>query len=392
MGIDNLIARLESQDPDLAREFRGEVDRLKLDLVGGLAASIAHECNNKLSIIIGYAESLLYSEIAPAERESLDAIASAGNNLAGFIKAIRLYGGKGNLSRKNLRIDDLVSSAAARFPGPARMVCRIDPADAEVYGDPEDLDYALSSLIRNAHEAMPDGGELCISAAFEDVAAGEDLFPGRYLKVKIQDFGPGLPDDVLKNPFQPHFNDRAGKVYAGMGLAAAWGVVKSHGGLIRVESEQGKGSAFTIYLPGPDSALDSEYSGHNGRSRVLLVESDDLVRNMASTLLGKLGYECIGVSGYPDALKAHSSARSCGKRIDAVILEKSGSNQEYLESLRQIRGMDPDVAFLVCDDGLSDSDVVRKEPNVVAVICKPYTPITIKEAVDTAVNYSKRPR
>ncbi len=232
---------------------------LKMEAIGRLAGGVAHDFNNVLTAIFGYADLLLDSFDAnhPARNDVLE-IKKAGERAATLTRQLLAFSRKQVMQTRQVNLNSVVSNLQpllSRLIGEdIQLTIESDPSLDDIYGDPGQLDQVLMNLAANARDAMAEGGRLAIAMANETVTGErpgtlENLVPGRYVRLRVTDTGHGIPQDVLRQIFEPFFTTKEQGKGTGLGLATVYGIVKQSNGWISASSEIGQGTTFTIYLP-----------------------------------------------------------------------------------------------------------------------------------------------
>lgn len=306
----------------------------RLAAVGQLAAGIAHEFNNILTSIIGFAELLSYQPGDPAVAEkSTKRIMLEGRRAAHLVRQILDFSRKSMTSKQTLDLVPFLSrvvDALGRAAPPGNPISlAVTPAAGPclVHADPEQLQQALANLVTNAREAMPAGGPVQISLSAFVLEPGQtpptpDIRPGRWITVAVSDTGRGIPPEQIPHIFEPFYTTKEVGQGTGLGLAQVYGIVKQHQGDITVTSHPGKGTTFTLYLPALSAvppaaaALQTELPAGHGEP-VLLVEAP-LVREVVQAMLEHLGYRVIAA---PDGRHALELYRRHRQEIALVLLE-----------------------------------------------------------------------
>jgi two-component system, cell cycle sensor histidine kinase and response regulator CckA len=300
----------------------------KMEAVGKLAGGIAHDFNNLLTCINGYSELCLrglrqedplYSKI--------EEIRKAGDRAAALTRQLLAFSRKQILQPKVIALNKIVT-------GTNRMLQRLIGEDvdimlglavdlADVKADPNQIEQVLFNLSVNARDAMPLGGKLTIETRnvnlTEDYADDHaSVSPGRYVMLAVSDTGCGMDAETQARIFEPFFTTKAVGKGTGLGLATVYGIVKQSGGNIWVYSEVGRGTTFKIYLPAVDVSIETiEESARDnelfkGTETVLLVEDEEMVRNLTSEILRESGYRVLEAKHGPEALML-------GKEHEGVI-------------------------------------------------------------------------
>jgi PAS domain S-box-containing protein len=308
----------------------------KMEALGTLAGGVAHDLNNVLGVVVGYAELLLDDVAAPSPLASgLQAILGGGQKAAAMVEDLLTLARRGVPGRSILNLNRIIVTnlnspeferLSAAHSG-VRIKTSLDPDLLNIAGSAVHLAKTLFNLASNAAEAMPDGGTLTIHTTNryldKPIQGYDEIREGDYVVLSVSDTGEGIQPADLKRIFEPFYTKKVmGRSGTGLGLAVVWGTVKDHHGYINVHSEAGKGSTFTLYFPVTREELTVEaasipiveYMG-NGES-ILVVDDVKEQRDLATTILKKLNYSVESVSSGEDALvymKTHS--------VDLLVLD-----------------------------------------------------------------------
>jgi two-component system, cell cycle sensor histidine kinase and response regulator CckA len=357
----------------------------KLESIGQLAGGIAHDFNNMLTAIIGAAELLtmrLDADAGDGLRRLAEEILDAADKAAGLTQRLLEFSRKGSHSREPVDVHTLLEAAAGLL---ARTVDRrievvIDlRADlVRLLGDPSQLQSMLLNLGVNARDAMANSGRLRLATANVQLEPGDPragafaITPGPYVEIEVSDTGGGMSPSVAKRVFEPFFTTKPVGQGTGLGLSAVYSAVVDHGGAITFETKPGVGTSFRVYLPvDPDaepvrSRTTSEQL--RGRARILLVDDEELVRNVAAAMLTSLGYEVVMAADGEEAVGVYARE---GETIDLVILDMIMPKLNGRETLQRLRELDPDVAVLFCS-GYTRERVEVEDEGVRGFLKKPY--------------------
>ena len=295
----------------------------KMESVGRLAGGVAHDFNNKLAIINGYAE-MAIDMIDPLDPlgETIREIHTAGMQSADIVRQLLAFARQQTISPVLLDLNDTIS-------GMLKMLQRLIGENIDltwnpggnlwpVKIDPSQVDQVMANLAVNARDAIDDVGKLTIGT--KNVVAGEDyrrmypyFVPGKYVVLTVSDTGCGMDQEVKDHLFDPFFTTKGIGKGTGLGLSTIYGIVKQNGGFINVYSEPGQGSVFTIYFPAHEAAESSvsplEASGRKipvGSETILLVEDEPAILKMGKGMLERLGYTVFSAETPNDALRAAS--------------------------------------------------------------------------------------
>ncbi|QWV99431.1 PAS domain S-box protein [Geomonas nitrogeniifigens] len=329
----------------------------KMESIGQLAGGVAHDFNNMLSVMLGYAQlSLLEAPEATPLRLYLQEIIKAGERSRDMVRKLLAFSRKEIISPRAVNLNEHcleTEKTLSRLIGEeVRFGFVPDPALWTVKIDPSQVDQILMNLAVNARDAMPDGGMLTIKT--ENVVVDEpfcdyrlDAKPGSYACLSVVDTGTGMDRELIKRIFEPFFTTKEMGRGTGLGLATVYGIVTQNGGFVDVESEPGSGTTFRIYLPRmsgesepPAQILPGTLSG---TGTVLVVEDDDMLRAMATQMLEKIGYQVI------QAATPHAALCICKETdtdIDLVLSDVIMPDMNGLEMARGMAVLRPDTKVL----------------------------------------------
>ncbi|HPC47154.1 MAG TPA: response regulator, partial [Deltaproteobacteria bacterium] len=226
--------------------------------------------------------------------------------------------------------------------------------------DRPQMEQILLNLYMNAWQAMPEGGEILVdlhNVVLDDQAAAHrGMKPGRYVRLTVTDTGVGMDEKTRERIFEPFFTTKDRSRGTGLGLASVYGIVRNHGGFIEVLSQPGQGTSFMIYLPASDSEpvteTPSTQSIRTGRETVLLIDDEDMIRDVGSRMLGSLGYRVITASGGKEGLRLFEEHRG---EVSLVILDMIMPEIGGKETFSLLRRMDPKVKVLLASGYSLDS-------------------------------------
>ena len=288
-------------------ELRASQERLRhaqrLEAVGRLAGGIAHAFNNLLAAIAFHAELLLGSRSETDQRRHAEEIQKAGERGALLARQLLAFSRKQVLQPQLLdvssRLEGLVPILRRLVGEQIGLETDLDPGAGWVHADLGQVEQVILNLVANARDAMPDGGRLSLAVGAKELAgdeAGVGLPAGRYVCIQVTDTGTGMSEHVRAHLFEPFFTTKDYDRGTGLGLATIYGTVTQSGGAIQVDTELGKGSTFTVYLPQSEPPAEaparSEPANDNGRGTevVLFAEDEDNIREPAKEILEGRGY------------------------------------------------------------------------------------------------------
>jgi two-component system, cell cycle sensor histidine kinase and response regulator CckA len=328
----------------------------KMEAIGTLAGGIAHDFNNLLMGIQGYA-SLMLLDLDPShpyykKLKSIEAQVRSGTELTrqilGFARA-------GRYEVRSEDINEMVSNTSDLF-GRTKKEIKIHRKlhhklwFAEV--DSGQIEQVLLNLYVNAWQAMPAGGDLYLQTS--NIVLDDDfdrpflVRHGRYVKISVRDTGVGMDDRTRERVFEPFFTTKEMGRGTGLGLASAYGIIKGHSGIIDVQSELGRGTTFTIYLPA--SADDSEKLEKSavgivrGEGTILLIDDEDVIIDVSRELLEMLGYTVLTAGNGWDAVELY---RAKGTEIDLVILDMIMPGMGGKETFEHLKAINPNVRIIL---------------------------------------------
>ena len=362
----------------------------KVQAIGQLAGGVAHDFNNILTAIIGHAELMLQS--APAAdplHGHADEIQKAAHRAAGLTRQLLAFSRKQVLQPKVIDLNSVIAEMnkmLQRLLGEnIRLVTKAERDLGHVKADPGQMEQVILNLAVNARDAMPAGGTLTIQT--ENVGLGPKSEAGRgdFVLVAVSDTGVGMPPEVQARIFEPFFTTKELGKGTGLGLATCHGIIKQSEGHIGVFSRLGKGTTFKILLPRVNAPLDvvatkpqeAPRSTH-GHERVLLVEDEPMLRELAVTVLKTFGYEVMtaenGVLAL-DVVKELNGARLDLLITDVVMPEMGG--RELAEKLQKLH---PKTKVLFCS-GYTEDSVIAGAEAAGCFLQKPYTMATLGQKV-----------
>lgn len=332
----------------------------KLKAVGQLAGGIAHDFNNILSILVGNLSTLAEMEGLPEEAKTLcrelDLAAMRGRSLTRQLLTFAT-GGVPVKEASNLRevAEETVRFALSGSSVTFRSQLRRDLPAVEM--DAGQISQVFQNLAINAVQAIPQGGEVMLSGDVVEISceSGLPIADGRYICITVADDGPGIPPDALPSIFNPFFTTR--KEGSGLGLATSYAIIKKHGGHIEAMASREGGASFVIYLPASEKALpkavDPRLVQQMPRARVLVMDDEAGIRNIARMILAKAGLRVDVASEGNQALALHREAMAHGDPYALLILDLTIpgglGGQEVVRRLRQ----GGDNVFAIASSGYS---------------------------------------
>ncbi|HEY5885700.1 MAG TPA: PAS domain S-box protein [Pyrinomonadaceae bacterium] len=388
LGVATDITTRKQAEEALLRSEEQLRQSQKMEAVGQLAGGVAHDFNNLLTAINGYSE-LSLRRLSPENPHyrNLSEIKKAGERAASLTRQLLAFSRKQILQPKVLDLNQVVVQTKAmlhRLIGEdIDLLVTLTPELGKVKADPNQIEQVLMNLSVNARDAMPKGGKLIIETDNVDIDKGYaddhvSVRPGRYVILAVSDTGCGMDAATQQRVFEPFFTTKEVGKGTGLGLATVYGIVKQSEGNIWVYSEVGCGTTFKIYLPCIDSA--TEITSPNtqdtklqiGSETVLLVEDEELVRNMAREILEESGYQVLEAKNGVEALKV---AKQYNGLIDLMLSDVVMPHMGGRELAKQLTTNRKDMRVLYMS-GYTDDAIVHHGvlDEGTAFIGKPFTP------------------
>jgi two-component system, cell cycle sensor histidine kinase and response regulator CckA len=374
-----------ARDLTTRRALEGQLrEAQKMEAVGQLAGGVAHDFNNILTAISGFAELLLSDfDTDDSRRADVEEILQSARRGSGLTRQLLAFSRKQVLQPATLDLNDVVAEIAnmlRRLLGATVQLLTLPAASpTPVLADRTQLEQVLINLAVNARDAMPDGGTLTIEVGSSTADPG-----GRRLaRLVVSDDGAGMPSDVAARAFEPFFTTKAVGKGTGLGLATVRGIVEQSGGTIHVDTHEGRGTTFTISLPLAESrAVESaEHPAERmrGIGTVLVAEDEDAVRDIARRVLERAGFRVLVARHGADALAvlAHADAPVDLLLTDVVMPEMGG-----LELAARAAERAPNIRIILMS-GYTDADVgtIGRGERVEGFLSKPFTAESLLEAV-----------
>jgi PAS domain S-box-containing protein len=374
---------------DISHIARAEYERAKaahLQSIGVLAGGLAHDVNNILMGIVGnlsLAESLVRpEETALATR--LQNASAACARARGVTSQLLTFAKGGAPIKTTSSVRELVVEctrfALSGSPVAPRFTIADDLWSADV--DLDQIGQVIHNLVLNALQAMPRGGIVDVSLANHEIAedaplALTGLAPGRYVRLTVEDQGHGIPPERLDRIFDPYFTTK--EMGSGLGLAITYSIVHAHGGAITVDSQPDRGARFTVYLPAstrpvvPEAVQPALVVRRQG-GRVLLMDDDEMVSDVAQEMLQSLGYFTEATPSGEVATERFRAAEERGEPFDVVVLDLTvAGGMGGAEAVGHIRRIRPDVTVYVTSGYTDDSILARfREYGFNGVLPKPF--------------------
>ncbi|MEO7933764.1 MAG: ATP-binding protein, partial [Chthoniobacterales bacterium] len=343
----------------------------RMESIGTLAGGIAHDLNNLLTPIVMGIGLLRRENSDPANEPLFDTMEKSAQRGTNLVKQVLSFARGIEGSRVTIHLSHLIREiqdfVQSTFPKNIRFAASVPKDTWLVHGDPTQLNQVLLNLCVNARDAMPQGGSLRLTARNLNVDEPYSTMlrtvpAGRYILLEVADTGCGIPAGVRDRIFEPFFTTKEIGKGTGLGLSTALGIVKSHGGFMRVYSEPGKGTTFRIYLP-----AHTEFSGELPNSRedemprgngelILVVDDEPSVRQISQMTLEAFGYRVIVASDGAEAIAVYATRSN---EVAAVITDVMMPGVDGIAAIQVLLRMNPNLPIIAASGLTTDSQSAR---------------------------------
>jgi PAS domain S-box-containing protein len=359
----------------------------KLESLGTLAGGVAHDFNNLLTVINGYSE-IVFQTLGEhdAARSEIDEIRKAGARAAELTQQLLAFSRKQIAQPRALDLNRMIEESGSMFRTllgeDIELVLTLGRPLGQVLADPGQMHRVIMNLLANARDAMPGGGKLIIetmnvASSTGYLAEHPELTPGPCVLLAVSDTGEGIDEQTRAHLFEPFFTTKGPGKGTGLGLPTVYGIVKQSGGWIRMQSEAGKGTTFKIYLPCIDTEPDAveekppaEAKGRNNET-VLVVEDQEAVRRLATSILESLGYRVLTAADGNEALALEAGHEGPIDLVLTDVVLPGMTGKQLAERLKVLR---PETSVLFTSgypqDAIAERGVLDRD---VAYIAKPYS-------------------
>jgi PAS domain S-box-containing protein len=356
----------------------------KMEAVGRLAGGVAHDFNNLLTVITLSSHMLLDTMKAGPQADQVKDIADAADRATTLTRQLLTFGRKDVQAPRVVDVNGAVREAESmlrRLIGEdVLLIVELDPEAWPVTIDPGHLSQVLMNLSVNARDAMPRGGTLVIRTVNVE----------QQVCLSVSDTGVGMPADVMARAFEPFFTSKSVGKGTGLGLAVVHGIVEQSGGRIDVESELGRGTTFSVYLPASNLARpwagdSAVLPARNGHESILLVEDEATLRQLAARALRARGFKVLLAADGAEALRILEIHR---KPIDLLVTDVVMPNMDGRELADRLRARMPDLKVLFLS-GYMDDALLRRgvfEANE-TLLQKPFTPHSLAQRVCEVLDF-----
>ena len=384
--------------------FKQLLQAEKMQAIGRLAGGVAHDFNNVLTVILGYAQQLLDNRTPSAEsvHRSAGHILTAGERAASLTRQLLAFGRKQLLQPTVLNLNvvlvDIDKMLRRLISENVEIVTRPAPKLGSVRADIGQIEQVILNLVINARDAMPAGGTLTLETGNADLDENyaqehAGVRPGSYVMLAVSDTGIGMDSETQAHIFEPFFTTKEDGKGSGMGLATVYGVLQQSGGHIWVYSEPGRGSTFKLYLPRVEEAAETAAKTQppaptiRGTETILVAEDDRQVRDLAVAILKACGYLVLVLDS---ALEAERVCQQHQGSIDLLLTDvimREMSGPDLAQRLKKLR---PQTKVLFMS-GYTDAAIVHQgvlDPGI-AFLPKPFTPSSLAGKVRQVLDQPK---
>jgi PAS domain S-box-containing protein len=364
------------------------IETQRLESIGLLASGIAHDLNNIIAPITLSMELLRHKY--PNDQRTLEMVEQCARRGADVVRQVLTFSRGMDGTRVPLRVSRLVKEMghlmSETLPRNIEFSCDVNTPEDTVRADHTQIHQVILNLGVNARDAMPQGGKLTYTLTNETLnaegpgSAGATA-PGPYLVIAVADTGTGIPPEVLPRIFEPFFTTKAHGKGTGLGLSTVHGIVRSHGGFIKVQSTVGVGTTFKVYLPlvTQSEVLGSNASGSpfgTGEGRLVIVADDEpTIRDTARMVLEAQGYKVLTAENGLEAVTLFQAHR---REVQYVLLDRMMPGMNGDDAARAIHHLEPRVPIilatgLVTEKNLSEQAEELKAVGITSVLRKPFT-------------------
>jgi len=379
------------------------INAQKLESIGVLTSGIAHDFNNLLVGILGNLENAISATSAENQpaMQSLNEASTAANAASELVKQLLSYAGGGTIDRKTIAIGphvaETVQMVSHLIDSETAVAASIAADLPDILGDHTQLRQVIMNLITNASEALaghPGEVTVRVEPVHDTIELArchyhaETFDPtASYIAVRVQDTGVGMSKDAVRQIFDPFFSTKGQS--RGLGLSAVLGILRSHDGAIAIESTEGEGSQFHVYLPTSTEATAAAASSQPKPApqptteaiRVLIVDDEEIVRNTLRRTLVRLGYDVVDVENGDKALAA---VKQNPKQFACVVVDRMMPGISGEQLIANIRSVNPDMP-IVLTTGFAD-DIGLANDAIHAVLPKPWTTDDVSRAIHKALD------
>jgi PAS domain S-box-containing protein len=373
----------------------------KMEMVGRLTSGVAHDMNNLLQIISGYSE-LAQMDIpkgngAHAAFESIDAACARASSLT---KQLLAFSRQQALTRATVDLNETVQSEfkllTTVLPANIALTLKQTATPATVIADQGMVEQVIMNLAINARDAMPNGGTISVTLESAELGAAfcqTQVWakPGQYIAMRFSDTGTGMTQEVMEHIFEPFYTTKEIGKGTGLGLSMVFGIVQRHDGLMRVESQLGQGTTFSIYWPtsAPSPlapAIAATETVRGGSEHILVAEDDDAIRSMISVVLRRAGYQ---VQIAKNGREAVALYRKNEGEADLAILDIMMPALDGISCHEQLHALNPHLPAIVISAWYGAEQQEYLIHHDLEVLSKPFKPAQLLSLVRAVLDRAK---
>ncbi len=380
---------------DISDRRQIEQQRLRaqrMESLGTLAGGVAHDMNNMLTPIILMIDELQASGQPPSPN-LLASVRSSVKRGAGMLRQLLTFGsgieGERSPVDINRLIEELGRIVASTFPKSIAFDTKVARKLPAVLGDATQLHQVLLNLCVNARDALPAGGFIKVTAVhvvldLANAATWPDAKPGSYVRVEVSDNGNGIPPEIVERIFDPFFTTKSADKGTGLGLSTTLGIVRGHGGAIRVKSQPGTGTCFGLLLPVSTAQpavenADPQEKIKGGNRTVLVIEDEETIRDVLKRSLERMGFKVIVATGGAEGVALHDDHRP---GLNLVITDLNMPGMDGLTVVSYLRAKSPALPVMVMSGRVDDTVLATlKELKIAGLIDKPFGYAQVEAAI-----------
>ncbi len=372
----------------------------KMEAIGTLAGGIAHDFNNILAAILGYADMAKDDtpDHSPAKYQ-IEQVLKAGNRAKDLVKHILSFSRKEARERSTVQIYLLAKEALkllrASIPTTIEIRENIDSQCGNILAEPTQIHQVLMNLCTNAAQSMDETGGVLEVGLFSAQLSADDLVnepnmkSGHYVRLIVKDSGTGIDQNIIDRIFDPYFTTKDVGKGSGMGLAVVIGIVKSHDGMVTVDSKLGEGTTFNVYLPIVEEQVKEEIEDAGpllmGKEKILIVDDEETMVDMTKQRVERLGYQ---VTTKTSSIEALELFRSQPDAFDLVITDQTMPKLTGEQLAKELMDIRPNIPIILCT-GYS-SKVDAEKANLIGISAFIMKPVDKKELSLTIRNVLDR--
>ncbi len=393
VGVVQDITNLKKAEEEKLKATKRLQQAQKLESLGNLAGGIAHDFNNILSVILGYTE-LAFGNIARNQpvKDELQEVYTAGKRARDLVQQILTFARQQDDKLQPIQTDIIVKEALkflrSTLPSDVKIVENIKSSSL-IMGNQTQIHQVVMNLCTNAAQAMASEGGI-LSVAMNNVPSQKVpqhefslAQADEYIELKISDTGEGIPPEIIANIFEPYFTTKGVGEGTGLGLSVVHGILENHRGQIAVESQLGKGTVFSIYLPILLKLQSSEAPSveklPQGSERILFVDDEVSITTMAGKMLESLGYEVVTRTSSVEALALITSKPDS---FDVILTDMTMPNMTGDKLATKIHSINPDIPIILCT-GYSTkmSEELAEKIGIKAYLHKPLLKVEFAQVI-----------